>query len=172
LATTQLEDGTELLREPTLLQHVIPRVVRSERELRPDLQIGLRIEPGLPVVTVCETSVQQVVRNLISNAAKYGLGEPIEVAVASDPEHKGVVTTVLDRGDGVPTQEIEALFRPFYRSTRTARTASGTGLGLYVCRGLIEAMGGRIWAHPRDGGGSEFGFWVPRYDFEHADEYG
>jgi signal transduction histidine kinase len=70
---------------------------------------------------------------------------------------------VLDRGVGVAPEEADRLFDLFYRSPQSARTASGAGIGLYVSRGLITAMGGRIWVLPRDGGGSEFAFTLPRY---------
>ena len=75
----------------------------------------------------------------------------------------GVAVRVLDRGPGIADPETEAIFAPFYRSPSTARIAGGAGIGLFVCRRLVEAMGGRIWARPRQGGGSEFGFWLPRY---------
>ena len=70
---------------------------------------------------------------------------------------------VLDRGIGVAPDEAAKLFDLFYRSPQSARTASGAGIGLYVSRGLITAMGGRIWVAPREGGGSEFGFTLPSY---------
>lgn len=170
LIASQLEQGTGLHWEPTLMQRVIPLVIDSERRQRPEPEIDLRIEPGLPVVTVCVTCIQQVVRNLISNAVKYGRGEAVEVELSSDSHRDGVVTRVLDRGDGVPSEEMDALFRPFYRSSRTVRTADGEGLGLYVCREMIEAMGGTIWIREREGGGSEFGFWVPEYPPEPEEE--
>ena len=53
---------------------------------------------------------------------------------------------------------------------RHRRVAGGAGIGLFVCRRLVEAMSGRIWARPRDGGGSEFGFWLPRYVFAEGEE--
>ena len=74
-----------------------------------------------------------------------------------------VLVRVLDRGTGVSAEEAERLFELFYRSPQATRTASGAGIGLYVSRGLITAMGGRIWTRPRDGGGSEFGFSLPHY---------
>ena len=65
---------------------------------------------------------------------------------------------------GSRRDEAERLFELYYRSPATARSAAGAGIGLYVGRGLITAMGGRIWARPRPGGGSEFGFSLPRCD--------
>ena len=65
---------------------------------------------------------------------------------------------VLDQGTGVGAEELGDLFSLFYRSPTTAATASGAGIGLFVCDRLIRAMGGRIWARRRPTGGSEFGF--------------
>ena len=64
---------------------------------------------------------------------------------------------VLDRGPGFAPEEAERLFEPYYRSPEVVGVAIGAGIGLSVSRRLVEAMGGRIWARPREGGGSEFG---------------
>jgi signal transduction histidine kinase len=141
----------------------VPFVVERERRRWSHIDIDLRIGPALPVVIGDETSVEQVVGNLISNAAKYGGGRPIIVELSAADEGGGAIVRVLDSGFGVQPEESEALFRPFYRSPRTAAVSGGAGVGLYVCRRLVEAMGGRMWGGPRDGGGSEFGFWLPEY---------
>jgi signal transduction histidine kinase len=69
-----------------------------------------------------------------------------------------VIVRVLDDGPGFPADETTRLFELFYRSPGTATAAGGAGIGLFVCARLMAAMGGRIWAAPRDGGGAEFGF--------------
>ncbi len=68
---------------------------------------------------------------------------------------------MLDAGVGLADEPSERLFDLFYRAPEAARRAPGAGIGLFVCRQLIEGMGGRIWARPREGQGSEFGFWLP-----------
>jgi signal transduction histidine kinase len=163
LVLAHFDEGISLITEPSLLQHVVPAAVDRERRRLIGIDIELRIGPDLPVVIGDETSVQQVVRNLVSNAVKYGDGKPIVVELLASDEERGVIVRVLDRGQGMAVHEVEAVFRPFFRSPRTARTSSGAGVGLYVCRRLVEAMGGHMWARPRDGGGSEIGFWLPEY---------
>lgn len=164
LVLAHFDEGIDLVQEPSLLQRVVPIVVERERRRFPGVDIELRIGSGLPVVIGDETSVQQVVRNLVSNAAKYGQGQAVLVELATSEDDLGAVVRVLDRGPGVAPAEGEALFRPFYRSSHTAPVSGGAGIGLYVCRRLVEAMGGHMWARQRPGGGSEFGFWLPRYD--------
>jgi signal transduction histidine kinase len=75
----------------------------------------------------------------------------------------GVAVRVRDRGPGVDPLEAQDIFDPFYRSASTAKMAGGAGIGLYVSRRLVEAMGGQIWATPRPAGGSEFTFVLPTY---------
>ncbi len=169
LVLAHFDEGIDLIGEPSLLQRIIPITVERERRRWPGIELGLEVDSELPVVSGDETSVQQVARNLICNAAKYGLGEPVLIRIQASEDEPGAIVRVLDRGPGVPPAEGEALFRPFYRSAGTARAQGGAGIGLYVCRRLVEAMGGRMWARQRPGGGSEFGFWLPQYDLEPDD---
>ncbi len=170
LILARFDEGLELVREPSLLQRVVPNVIAAEAPRWPRTELQVDVQRDLAAVMGDETSIQQVVRNLVSNAAKYGPpGQPVEVVVGAH-DHDGVDVRVLDRGPGIPDDEAEAIFAPFYRSPSTARIAGGAGIGLFVCRRLVEAMSGRIWARPRDGGGSEFGFWLPRYVHADGDE--
>ncbi len=169
LVLAHFDEGIDLIGEPSLLQRIIPIAVERERRRWPGIELGLEVDSELPVVSGDETSVQQVARNLISNAAKYGLGEPVLIHIQASEEEPGAVVRVLDRGPGVPPAEAEALFRPFHRSAGSDASQGGAGIGLYVCGRLVEAMGGHMWARQRPGGGSEFGFWLPRYDNEPDD---
>ena len=73
-----------------------------------------------------------------------------------------MVLSVIDRGSGIPPEDMDRFFEPFYRTEGTVKTgAQGAGLGLAVCRRLVELQGGRIWAEPRDGGGTAFRFTLP-----------
>jgi PAS domain S-box-containing protein len=151
------EGGGDLGQEPVLLQRLVPAVIRSEEGRWPGVEFVADIPPGLPAVVADPTYVEQVVRNLISNAAKYGGGQArVEVVVeAADDE---VAVRILDDGPGIEPGEADRLFELFYRSPATAGSASGAGIGLFVCARLVRAMGGRIWGLPRPAGGAEFGF--------------
>jgi PAS domain S-box-containing protein len=149
--------------EPVLLQRLVPRVATSEEDRWPGVHFEVRIAHGLPTVTADPTYVEQVIRNLVSNAAKYG-GSGSTVTITVEAGDGEVLVRVLDDGPGFPPEETSRLFELFYRSPGTATTAGGAGIGLFVCARLVAAMGGRIWAAPREGGGAEFGFALTELD--------
>ena len=116
-----------------------------------------------PVVDADSTYLTLLMENLLTNANKYSdVAAPVDVVVQADTVEAKVL--VLDRGLGIDGIEPDSLFAPFFRSAEARTTAPGLGLGLPVCRRIVEAMGGRVWAHPREGGGSEFGFAIPLSD--------
>ena len=164
LVMTRIERGVlELANEPVLLQRVAAGAIRLESAHWPSTRIRLAGVVDLPAVSGDATYVEQVVRNLLSNAAKYSPPDA-EVEVRLEIEEDGLICCrVLDRGRGFQSGEAEDLFDLFYRSPATAAQAAGAGIGLFVCRRLVTAMGGRIWARPRPGGGAEFGFGLRRY---------
>jgi signal transduction histidine kinase len=101
-----------------------------------------------------------LIENLLSNADKYSPpDQPIEVVVSAD-EH-AVSVVVADRGIGFGDAPLEALFEPFYRSQDARLAANGLGIGLALSQRIVAALGGRIWARPREGGGAEIGFALP-----------
>jgi signal transduction histidine kinase len=104
--------------------------------------------------------VEQVVRNFLTNAAKYS-EPPTGIDIVLSAEGSEVVVRVLDRGIGVDQEAASRAFDLFYRTKEASRAASGAGIGLFVCRQLVDAMGGRTWMEPRDGGGTEVGFGLP-----------
>lgn len=166
LVMTRVErGGVDIGDEPILLQRLIGGVVRVEEARWPGLSIRLQLSERLPTVQGDPTYVEQVVRNLVTNAAKYGgTDEPVDVAV-EDHGHE-VWVRVSDRGPGIVGEDSEQLFDLFYRGSSTAATVSGAGIGLFVCRALVTAMSGRLWAGPRPGGGAEFGFSLPVLESE------
>ena len=168
LVLARFDEGFELGDEPALLQHLVPSVVDQERGRWPLVTFEVVVAPDLPAVSGDETSITQILRNLLSNAAKYSAGvAPVTAVVELDPD--GVAVRVRDEGPGIDPLEAEAIFDPFFRSPSTAKMAGGAGIGLYVSRRLVGAMNGRIWATARPGGGSEFSFVLPRYRSDEED---
>jgi two-component system, OmpR family, sensor histidine kinase KdpD len=152
-------EGLAIEREPILLQRLLPRVVSAEAARWPAADFKLDTRPGLPPAAAEEIYVEQVVRNLLTNAAKYG-GESVVIRAEATPN--GMISvTVSDEGPGFREGEENRLFEIFYRSPSATRRASGAGIGLFVSQQLIRAMGGHIWAANRPEGGAEFGFELP-----------
>ena len=151
------ESDTDLGREPVLLQRVVPAVVASEEERWPGVRFSVEVPPGLPTVVADPTYLEQVIRNLLANAAKYGgQGASVEVVLDVGPGDDEVSVCVRDDGPGIEPDEAERLFDLFYRSPTTATTTAGAGIGLFVCARLVRAMGGRVWARALPAGGAEF----------------
>ena len=119
-----------------------------------------------------ETHIGQVVRNLLSNAAKYSPpGTSVRTTISGQDD--GVAVRVIDQGPGLGDQEPAQLFEAFYRAPTAIREKSGAGIGLFVSRELIHAMGGRIWAtdaQPPAEHGAEFGFWLPAVGTEQDED--
>ena len=162
MVLARFDEGIAIMEEPSLLQRVVPTVIAAEQRRWPKMTFAFQAPPDLPAVSGDETSIKQVVRNLLSNAAKYS-ADSRDVLVDLEPDGEGVTLRVLDRGAGLSDDLLTHLFSPFYREPNTAAVAAGAGIGLYVCHRLVDAMGGRMWAKRREGGGSEFGFWLPDY---------
>jgi two-component system sensor histidine kinase KdpD len=153
--------------EPLLLQRLLPGLVESEGTRWPGHRILLDVPTGLTTVRGDPTYVEQVVRNLLGNACKYSpVGGTVEVRVEATLDE--VQVRILDDGPAFPASESVRLFELFYRSPSTVDVAGGAGIGLFVCRRLVEAMGGRVWAYPRPEGGAEFGFALRSFNEEEA----
>ena len=152
------EDGGDIGWEPVLLQRLLPRVV----EFRGGALAG-RVLRRSTSPRHCRPS--SPIRPMSSRSSATSCPTPPSTAAPARPSRSPPRPTrarcssrVLDDGPGFPADETSRLFELFYRSPGTATTASGAGIGLFVCARLIAAMGGRIWASPRPDGGAEFGF--------------
>jgi two-component system OmpR family sensor kinase len=168
MVLARFDEGLEIGAQPVLLQHLIPAAVHQEASRWPGVSFDCRAESDLDTVGGDETAIAQVLRNLLSNAAKYSpVGGRVDVALQKVPD--GVAVIVRDEGPGIDPAEAERIFDPFYRSPSTAGLASGAGIGLYVSRRLVDAMDGRIAADPAEGGGSEFRFVLPLYRADEGD---
>jgi PAS domain S-box-containing protein len=147
---------------PVLLDRIITQLVEREKALWPEVTIKLVSNGPVQMVAADEEYLAQIMRNLLSNAAKYsGPGSTVEVSL-EDAEGE-VLVRVRDDGPGIAEEDAERLFGLYYRAAPAASTAPGAGIGLFVCRELVATMGGRIWAKALPGKGAEFGFSIPAY---------
>ena len=163
LVLSRAERGSvEVVGEPLGLPRILRRVVAAERSRLPGRTFELAVAEPLPIVLGEETYIEQVVRNLLTNAAKYS--QPTTpVRVTAEVNDDEVIVRVLDEGIGISEADAARAFELFYRAGPASRMASGAGIGLFVCRQLVEAMEGRIWAVGREGGGTEAGFALPSH---------
>ncbi len=114
-------------------------------------------EQPLPLIPLDETLMRQVVINLISNAVKYARSGKGDVVVTLESQVDGYLFSVKDNGIGIPADIRGKIFRKFFRSDIAARIdTTGSGLGLYVIKMIVELGGGRIWFESSEGQGSEF----------------
>jgi signal transduction histidine kinase len=119
--------------------------------------------PDQPVVVpLDEAAIDQVLTNLLDNALKYSPSGG-EVTLKVRLTSHGASLAVRDGGIGLPRGETETIFTPFARATNaTASHLPGMGLGLYICRNIVERHGGRIWAEsPGEGQGTTINLWLP-----------
>jgi len=159
LDMTRFESGgVELRRDDYPLEEIVGTVLqRMERQLD-GRQILTELADNLPMVFVDDVLFGQVLWNLLENAAKYTEpGTPLDLAAFE--EEGAVIIEVRDRGPGIPPGEEERIFEKFYRGK--SNSARGAGLGLPICRAIIQAHRGTIQALPRKGGGAIFQIRLP-----------
>jgi len=155
----RVESGAlQVQKEWQLLSDVVGvALLRTEDQLR-EHPLTTRLPTDLPLVPVDEILLEQVFVNLLENAARHTpAGTPIEIGAVAQPGE--VVVTLADRGPGIPPGEEERIFEKFHRLGSSP--GRGVGLGLTICRGIVTAHGGRIWAEARPGGGALFRFTIP-----------
>ncbi|HZU68307.1 MAG TPA: ATP-binding protein [Ktedonobacteraceae bacterium] len=167
LEMSQLEAGTlKLVPDLYRLDTLIERAVKAAKS--DNLPIHIALPAELPVLRVDGRRIEMVLRNILENAQRYaGDGAEVEIAMryARDQEDEGIFLTIADNGPGLPGDLTERIFERFYQvDSGRRRGSSGVGLGLAICRGFIEAHGGRIWAENRteNGGGAIFTIWLPQ----------
>lgn len=144
------------------LSEMARSVVRRFHARSPDRKISARFPAETPLVYADRGRIEEVLLNLLDNAVKYSpKGQDIRVrGQVTDDE---VIVSVTDAGQGIPIRERERIFERFQQlDNSSSRRAPGAGLGLYICRAIVEAHGGRIWVHSELGVGSTFSFSLPR----------
>ena len=159
LDVSRIEAGRlELRRRPFELPR-LARDIIARFQLEPDGHTFEVVFPDdFPEVYADADKVAQVLTNLVENAVKYSDGGT--VTVSGETDDGAVEIAVRDQGIGIPAEQIPLIFTKFYRRGGGG-APSGTGLGLYIARGLVEAHGSRIWAHSEPGRGTEVRFRLP-----------
>ena len=152
--------------EPLLLQRSLPAVVERWARRHPGRAIDLTCPGDLLPIEALPTWIDQVMDNLIGNAIKYSPTHTrIEISVsqaAGAPGEAGTVdVSVSDGGPGIDPATAERFFDPFYRGSGHLPSVPGLGLGLTLCRRIIERLGGQIWIEPGDGEGTCVRFRLP-----------
>jgi two-component system sensor histidine kinase KdpD len=159
LEMTRLESGAlQLQRELHPPEEVIGAALGRLAKRLADRRVTTKVPPDLPLVAMDDVLIEQVLVNLLDNALKYTpAGSPIEaIATATD---QNLTIEIADHGPGLPRGEEDRVFEKFSRGEQ--RVARGAGLGLAICRGIVRAHGGRIWAQNLPGGGVAFLFTLP-----------
>lgn len=146
----------QLRRQMVSLPHVAERV--AQRMAHDDVArpITLDMDPALPQVYADPDKIEQVLTNLVENSLKYGRGA---IGIIGTVGTRHVCVSVADEGDGIPESMQPHLFKKFFR--RTGERRSGTGLGLYISKGVVQAHGGTITVTSAPGQGSTFTFTLP-----------
>jgi two-component system sensor histidine kinase KdpD len=160
LDMTKLESGAvQVRKEWQPLEEVVgATLTRLDNRLR-DHPIIVSLPLDGSSAPLDSVLIEQVLINLLENAIKYTpAGSPIEISATGARDM--VTVTIADRGPGIPPGDEQRIFDKFYRA-RAGDGSGGVGLGLTICRGIVEAHGGRIWVENRAGGGAAFHFTLP-----------
>ena len=161
LDSSRLESGSlDMTREPTRIPALIRDTVSRTQSLYPELELTAEYDDEMPMIPIDATRISQVLDNLISNAVKYAPEAPVAIRARSDEENLWI--EIEDEGPGIKPEHRVHLFERFYRVPESSRSARGTGLGLYICRKIIEAHEGEISVESEPGEGTRFFFRIPK----------
>jgi two-component system sensor histidine kinase KdpD len=160
LDMTRLEAGAlRVKREPADVQDLIGTAIGQMEERLSGRNLVINVLDSFPLVNLDFVLIVHVITNLLDNAIKYSkTNSPLEVQ--AEMVETELQISVLDRGLGIPEEDLERVFNKFYRVQRPEHV-TGTGLGLAICKGIVEAHGGRIWAGNREGGGTIISIALP-----------
>ncbi|MBM3121320.1 MAG: hypothetical protein FJZ97_03930 [Chloroflexi bacterium] len=160
LDSSRLESGTlSMTLEPVRLGALLKDTASRAGALYPQMRLEVDVPEDLPILQGDATRLAQVLDNLLSNADKYAGGSP--VSVQARREGAAIVVRVCDQGPGIPPEHQSHLFERFYRVPGAKSMIRGTGLGLYICRKIVEAHNGEIKVESPPGGGTCFVFTLP-----------
>lgn len=166
LNITRIESGTIAVTPKLLpIDRVIEEVLPELRLMAEHKSITLSCRVRGKASTTIKTDgliVKEVVTNLVSNAIKY-TPEGGEVGIVIQPRREDILIKVSDSGWGIPLYSQDQIFSKFFRAQNIVkRETTGTGLGLYLVKGLLDALGGKIWFTSTEGEGTSFFFTLPR----------
>jgi signal transduction histidine kinase len=165
LDISRLETGRLMLRRQMVdLTRLADRVVQKVALEYPDLEVRLTFPADFPSIYADPDKVEQVLTNLVENACKYASPKGLEVR--GEVRDDEVAVSVADRGEGIPADDLPKVFDKFFR--RAEGKPTGSGLGLWISRGLVEVHGGHLSASSVPKQGSTFCFTLPLLAFEEA----
>ncbi len=169
LDMTKIESGSiELDREHVHIDDVVATALQRVSTIVSDHKIEVDLEASLPMLKLDVMLFEQVLVNLLDNAAKYA-PPGSEIRIRSRRTPGAVAIEVLDEGPGIPEDRLERVFEKFHRVKHGDRQRAGTGLGLAICRGFVTALGGKIGAANRaDRSGAIFTITFPYHEKELA----
>ncbi|MCD0450709.1 PAS domain-containing protein [Actinocorallia sp. API 0066] len=158
LDVSRIEAGRLEMRRQVVDVVATAREVITRRVAAGDAAARFRLDARgtLPDLWLDPDKVHQILGNLVENALRHGAGT-VTIVVEPDSGREGAVVSVRDEGEGIPPEAAQRVFRQFWRGNRRR----GTGLGLYIVKGLVEAHGGTITVQQAPGGGAEFRFTLP-----------
>jgi signal transduction histidine kinase len=162
LNASRIESGDLVLQaEPISVLPIVQQVAEQVRARMSDRPFSLPTKPGLPLVFADRDRLAEILANLLDNADKYSPpGKQVDIEARADESE--VTLSVRDQGRGLSPGDLDRVFDKFYRVDGSdSQAAYGYGLGLYVCRQLVEAQGGRIWAENHPDTGAVFSFTLP-----------
>jgi light-regulated signal transduction histidine kinase (bacteriophytochrome) len=145
---------------PVSADLALDRALENLKLVLEENQAEVKREP-LPVVTVDDVQLIQVFQNLIANAIKFHGDEPPRIRIAAEARDKEWVFSVRDNGIGIDPQYLDRIFIIFQRLHERGKYP-GTGIGLAICKKIVQRHGGRIWVESEPGKGSTFFFSLPK----------
>ena len=140
----------------------------KDRAKSQDRKLHFKAPLRLPEVMLDQTALREVIVNLVDNAINHTEPGQGEITITIEHKNHEIETSVSDNGYGIPADAIPHLFTKFFRVNEMKSTTRGTGLGLYICKAIVEAHGGHIWVESEEGQGSKFAFRLPTRPVAHG----
>jgi two-component system sensor histidine kinase KdpD len=168
LEMVRIEAGKlHLEKRPHQVAEIVDAALADAKPAMHERSVEIKLQRDLPEAEVDFDFVQQVLKQLLDNALKYSPpGSPVTIAARAGEGR--IVISVADRGSGIDEQEQARIFDKFFRAREHRFRVPGTGMGLAIAKGIVEAHGGKIWVTSEPGQGSVFSFSLPVYHAPHG----